>query len=184
MTIWSRVSVVGDATFLRSTRRILLSLHDPVPLQLESESSPNSSRNFLRLAVFRDVDPRDKAAVSIGEKRTGMSKTSSLTVGVLAFWRSTPLPGVGGRRSRGGVISANWLPRGGVTSLVRHLTSSGGRLVSSEIGRRVLEGSGTASGTPCLSESGLRFLTSRVFSPISFDKRDGTLASDGMASGT
>ena len=49
-----------------------------------SESSPKSSLNALRLVFFRDADPRDETAVSIGEKRTGMSKTSSLVVGVLA----------------------------------------------------------------------------------------------------
>ena len=171
--------------FFNEARRVLFSLHDLVPLQLESESSPNSSRNALRLAVFRDADPRDEAAVFIGEKRTGMSKTSSLVVGVLAFWRSTCLPGFEGRRSRDGVtISANWLPRGEVTSLVRRLTSSGGWLAFCEVSRRVSGGGGTRSGTQLLSESGLIIVTSRIFRPISLDNGDGALESGGMASRT
>ena len=71
-----------------------------------------------------------------------------------------------------------------MASLVRRLTFSSGRLVSSEIGRRVSRGSGTASGTPCLSESGLRFKTSWFPCPISGGDGDGALASDGMASGS
>ena len=94
-------------------------------------------------------------------------------------------PGVGGRQSRGGVmISANWLPRGGATSLVRRLISSCWCLAFREVSRRASGGGGTRSGTQSLSESGLRFVKSRVFPPVSLGNGDEALASGGAASGT
>ena len=69
-------------------------------------------------------------------------------------------------------------------SLVRRLTLSSGQLISSVVGRKVLESSGTASGTPRLSESGFRFVTARFFPPISLANGDVALVSHGTTSGT
>ena len=78
--------------------------------------SPKRSPNALRFLVFRDADPLDFKAASIGEQCIGMSKTSSSVVRVLVAWRPTPFLSIGGKWSRGGgIISLNQLPRGGVT---------------------------------------------------------------------
>ena len=98
-------------------------------------------RNAFRLVYLRDAVLRDDVEVSISEQRLGMSRTSSLAIGVGISWGPTPFPGVGGRRSRGGVmISAHWLPRGGVTSRAVRLV-----LFRCGFGSEALEVGGTVS---------------------------------------